>query len=39
VVTIHDGIADSDKGNLGVTPQVLTVGVTDEQVNRFCEQQ
>jgi hypothetical protein len=39
VVTIHDGIANSHEGNLAIAPQVLTVGVTDEQVYRLGEQQ
>lgn len=39
VVTIHDGIADANQGNFAIAPQVLTVGVTDEQVYRFGEQQ
>jgi len=29
VVTIHDGIANSDQGYLTVAPQVLTVGITN----------
>lgn len=39
VVAIHDGIANSHEGNFAIAPQVLTVGVTDEQVNRLGEQQ
>lgn len=38
VVTIHDGIANSYEGNLAIAPQVLTVGVTDQQVHRLGEQ-
>ena len=39
VVAVHDRIADADEGNLGIAPQVLTVGVTNEEVYGFGEQE